>query len=465
MKKLLFIVLLIVIGMSTTNAQIKVVDDDYVATMTGLKEYYDRDVDFDRIFPRWEQDGCLYPDLSSYYKSYGYFMPNMLGDTIYLSETLSEKPQPNKITVNEGFIYIFNGNTKISNAPTGYYTIDGYMFCTDNADSITSTMNLNLSFFDYNKRTTQSLKKEILRRGDGFSISDLREYQICCVLKSTTDSIRILLHNNYFDNINACMLSFYNEAKQIIGKEIVVTSGYHKDSDVRSFYTAPFTYKGSFFNYNTYDKLNLINDALTQNLVRLEDSKYEIADIVLKDGVFYVVLKGIKTGTFSMKINRLLYAYSADDIDERYAYANQQGNKNGDVVCIKVTSSGNGSFNGNLFVIQSDQLEVLEIRSKIAQAQKEQEIKNRELQRDRERKKQETDFMNSMIAKYGLEIGQLIGNKRVAIGMTKEMCKNAWGHPMNTYRTTTKHGQSEVWCYSYKTRIYFLDGKVVQIDD
>ena len=49
--------------------------------------------------------------------------------------------------------------------------------------------------------------------------------------------------------------------------------------------------------------------------------------------------------------------------------------------------------------------------------------------------------------------------------MTKEMVKDSWGRPMNTYRTTTKFGQSEVWCYNYKTRVYFYNGKVVQIDD
>ena len=71
----------------------------------------------------------------------------------------------------------------------------------------------------------------------------------------------------------------------------------------------------------------------------------------------------------------------------------------------------------------------------------------------------------NMVAKYGAKYGELVTKKQVTIGMTKEMCSDAWGRPLNTYRTTTTFGQSEVWCYNYKTRIYFYNGKVVQIDN
>lgn len=472
MKKILFIALLIVIFKNTANAQIKVVGDDYVVTMTGSKEYYDHDVDFDRFFPRWEKRGCLYPYLSSYGSGrsfYGEYIPNMLGDTMYFSNTLSEIPQPKKLS--ECFVYIFNGDTRVPNAPAGYYTIDGYIFCSDNAASIASTMNLNLDFFDFNKRTIQSLKDEILRKQDEFSEEDLSKYQVCCVLKSTTDNIYIFAHTYIRDEFNACLLKFYNEATKFIGNEVVFTSGYHMAWDIKCFYTAPFPKEGVYQNDCTYDKLNIVCDGLTQNLVRLEDAKYEVTDIVLKDGVFYAVFTGIKTGTFSMKINRILYAYSAEDIDEKYF--DQPGNNNGDVACMEFRCpgpKGTGTLfdpecNGTIYVMPSDQIGVLERRSKMAKAQQEQELKNRKIQRDREREKQDAAFMNRMIAKYGDTFGSIIGKRRVSIGMTEEMCRDAWGKPMNTYRTTTKYGQSEVWCYNYKTRIYFFEGKVVQIDN
>lgn len=461
MKKIILSTFFSIIFVCASEAQIKVVGDDYTATMTGSKKYYDHDVDFDKIFPRWEMNGSLYPDLSSYYKSNGYSMPNLLGDTIYLSKPLYEKPQPNRITVNESFIYIYKGDSRFSVAPVGYYTIDGYIFCTDNADSITSSMNLNLSFFDFKERTSWHLKEEILRYQDRFSSSDLRKYQICCVLKSTTDSICVYAHTSYFRDIDACMLKFYNEAIRFIGKKVVITSGYHKDWDLQCFYRAPFT---------NYEKLNIVCDALTQNILRLEDAEYIVSDVVLKDGVLYAIFAGTKTGTFSMEISRLIYAYSAEDIDEDYVFAEERGNKNGDVVCMEFRCPGNkkgsdDSCNGVFYIMASDQLGVLERRSKLAQAQKDNEYKRAKIQREREKKNQEETFKRKMIAKYGNTLGSIVGKKQVSIGMTTDMCKDAWGQPMNTYRTTTKYGQSEVWCYNYKTRVYFYNNKVVQIDD
>lgn len=457
MRKIFFITLLIVICKNTTNAQIKIVGDDYAATMTGSKEYYDRDVDFDKLFPLREQRGRLYPYLSSDDRSRG--ITNMLGDTVYLTNNLSEQPQGR---LSESFIYIFKGNNRINTAPAGYYTIDGYIFCSDNAASIASTLNLDLDFFDFEKRTVKSLKEEILRYGEEFNW--LENYLACRVLKSTTDSIFIYVYP-YVHEFNACLLKFYNEAAKFIGNEVVFTSGYHKSWDNQCFYTAPFPKEG---NYGTYEELNNVYDALTRNLVRLEDTKYEVTDIVLKDGVFYVVFTGAKTGSFSMEIHSLLYAYFAEDIDENYY--DQPGNSNGDVACMEFRCPGtkkgtNDPCNGTIYVIPSDQIGVLEHRSKLVKAQQEKEVNNRKLQRDREKEKQETAFRNKMVAKYGDAIGPIIGEKQVSIGMTEEMCCDAWGKPMNTYRTTTKYGQSEVWCYNYKTRIYFFDGKVVQIDN
>ena len=456
MKKIIYIALLIVICMSTTNAQIKIVGDDYAAIMTGSKEYYDRDVDFDKIFPREENDGCLYPLFNRFTNKL-----NRLGDTVYLPKSLSERPQQR---LSEQFIYIFEGTDRISKAPIGYYTIEEYIFCTDNADTIASSLGLDLGFVDYEKRTTKSLKEDLLQKGEGFTKNELTKYMVFYILKSTTDNIFIYAHPNISD-LEVCLVPFYNEAAKFIGNEVVLTSGYHMAWDVKCFYTSPFPKEGAYHNY-TYETLNIVRDALTQNLVRLEDAKYEVTDIVLKDGVFYAVFTGIKTGTFSMKINRILYAYSAEDIDENYF--NLPGNNNGDVACMEFECPGpsiNDHCNGIIYVMMSDQIELLERRSKMAKAQQEQESKKRKLQSDKEREKQETAFVNKMVAKYGDTLGPIIGKKQVSIGMTEEMCHDAWGKPMNTYRTTTKYGQSEVWCYNYKTRIYFFEGKVVQIDN
>ena len=119
----------------------------------------------------------------------------------------------------------------------------------------------------------------------------------------------------------------------------------------------------------------------------------------------------------------------------------------------------------DFFVIKKGDIKNLYARPKIASAQHEKELKIKQRQLDKERKKKEENFRRKMIAKYGAEKGTLVGNRQVAIGMTEEMVRDAWRRPWNTYRTTTKYGKSEVWCYNYKTRVYFYNGKVVQIDD
>lgn len=80
-----------------------------------------------------------------------------------------------------------------------------------------------------------------------------------------------------------------------------------------------------------------------------------------------------------------------------------------------------------------------------------------------EREKQE--YRASLVAIYGEKYGNLIADRKVAIGMTEEMCRKAWGRPHDKYNTTTKWGVSSVWVYNYKTSLYFYDGELKQIDN
>ncbi|MGP8214641.1 MAG: hypothetical protein ACLQQ4_03670 [Bacteroidia bacterium] len=70
-----------------------------------------------------------------------------------------------------------------------------------------------------------------------------------------------------------------------------------------------------------------------------------------------------------------------------------------------------------------------------------------------------------LITKYGQRNGELISEGKVAIGMTKEMCKEAWGTPWDIYKTTTVTGTDEQWFYSWKYNLYFRNGMLVKIED
>lgn len=69
-----------------------------------------------------------------------------------------------------------------------------------------------------------------------------------------------------------------------------------------------------------------------------------------------------------------------------------------------------------------------------------------------------------LIANYGEEFGNMIADKKIVLGMTKDMCYEAWGNPQDKYNTTTSLGNTSVWVYNYKTSLYFYDGVLKQID-
>ena len=80
-------------------------------------------------------------------------------------------------------------------------------------------------------------------------------------------------------------------------------------------------------------------------------------------------------------------------------------------------------------------------------------------------KKEKQEYIAGLVAMYGEEYGNLIADRKVAIGMTEEMCRKAWGRPHDIYNTTTKWGVSSVWVYNYKTYLYFYNGELKQIDN
>lgn len=79
--------------------------------------------------------------------------------------------------------------------------------------------------------------------------------------------------------------------------------------------------------------------------------------------------------------------------------------------------------------------------------------------------KEQRQYRDAIIAKYGEVYGNKILQHKVAIGMTKEMCLEAWWFPNDTYKNTTNNGVIEVWIINYKTRLYFLDNKLYMIEE
>lgn len=81
-----------------------------------------------------------------------------------------------------------------------------------------------------------------------------------------------------------------------------------------------------------------------------------------------------------------------------------------------------------------------------------------------ESEKRAKEHREYIIAKYGETYGSLILQGRVVIGMTKDQCIEALGHPTRINRTTTALTVYEQWVYGGRY-LYFESGKLVTIQD
>jgi len=69
-----------------------------------------------------------------------------------------------------------------------------------------------------------------------------------------------------------------------------------------------------------------------------------------------------------------------------------------------------------------------------------------------------------LIRRFGAEAGTKIAQGRVALGMNKAMCLEAWGAPFRRQQTKNLVGTSEVWYYSRGSRrLMFINDKLVEI--
>ena len=280
---------------------------------------------------------------------------------------------------------------------------------------------------------------------------------------------------------NLISLRFYNEIKNgLLNKDVILVSSRSdlKDRTVNILIEDYMNMK-----YQIEDVVQngeIIEDDMTNIRVQLQDSIFVVKDVVMKvsgRGDFhdplkigmYCILYGEKTGSFARKVqySSYKYYYSATVHGKYYSGTSQFSN---------MPFTSKRGWDGHLSIVPIDFIQKaannfadsIAARVKIDamnSAEQERIRKKNELYWQQLKEKEASKHHEKMVAKYGTKYGELVTKKQVAVGMTKEMCSDAWGRPLNTYRTTTKYGQSEVWCYNYKTRIYFYNGKVVQIDN
>ncbi len=422
MRKTLLGILLILSIENISNAQIKVVGDDYKDSLSGAKNYYDRDIDFNFFFPQLsplEHRHQIGARLSQN------LYENMTGDTVYIPVDIETKYFLSKST-NAGQSFF-----DVEEIPKGYYVIQGYVFCKENVEK------LGLGTGRHSN-SIKELKERILEFEGDYSNNRwlIEDYLERIIIRSVDNSDILYSFNPNLDLVYC--LRFYNELKEhFVGKRVHL-------------YKYP--------DYNTWDnKLMIIplgsieKDDLREESIKMMDDEFVVNDVIFKDEDFYLVMKGEKTGSFAKNIDLIKSSYKFYPPENTVFFSS-------DILCARTPRYSTYIMTDSDYKLLQKKYAELKTKKTIKQGLQDQ-------QRKLTQEKEKAEFRKKMIAKYGTEKGALIGNRQITIDMTKEMCKDAWGTPINTYRTTTSYGQSEVWCYNYKTRVYFYNGKVVQIDD
>lgn len=97
-------------------------------------------------------------------------------------------------------------------------------------------------------------------------------------------------------------------------------------------------------------------------------------------------------------------------------------------------------------------------------AQRAEEERQREEARlAREKEQQERRAM--LYKKYGRSNAELILKRQVRIGMTRAMCREAWGSPEDINRTSGSWGVHEQWVYGLSSYLYFENGVLSSIQN
>lgn len=66
------------------------------------------------------------------------------------------------------------------------------------------------------------------------------------------------------------------------------------------------------------------------------------------------------------------------------------------------------------------------------------------------------------ISLFGPKYAAMILNHQVCIGMTEDMCEEAWGEPLRKRTIYNEDGKTNVWEYGYGKILYFKGNKLVQ---
>ena len=72
-------------------------------------------------------------------------------------------------------------------------------------------------------------------------------------------------------------------------------------------------------------------------------------------------------------------------------------------------------------------------------------------------------LVNSVVSSTGIKTSCTLDESK--IGMTAEMCREAWGTPDDINRSSGSWGVHEQWCYDWGGYLYMENGKLTSIQN
>lgn len=239
-----------------------------------------------------------------------------------------------------------------------------------------------------------------------------------------------------------------------------------KDKDVY------LTYNNSGGSYE-YPARRKFEDALTGTTIFQKDSLFHCVDIIVNDKLLpCCVLEGEKTGKFAVLVNKFVECTDENERASYYTTASEkmtiwqpspyEGRK-GVLIRDRHFSVSQYINTEQRWLIKAEDLNAIYDETKRYEALTDAQQKQEAERHRKERSAREAKRKQELCILYGNEFGTLIASRKVALGMTPEMCQKAWGRPIQISNMVDATGRYTVWKYNFKTCIYFYNGVVARI--
>ena len=426
-------------------------------------------------------------DMDDYIAKYSYFSKNIVGDTLFTNGGVYENDfdveDVYKVDHQDNKIIGFGHGASVT-IPRGQYVVTAVLFGDDLRKEMKSFLN-NGYKIDKVEYTRNEQLDFLQMLGERYTpLSEIKEKiveaKINKIKYNFTVSSSYGLRIESIDKTSTYYLSV--DSYEYHASDLILTSfvpikylDYIKKELLNKTVLMSYRYDFVFDVSSTYKKFK---DAITGGTVFQQDTLFYCSDVVInKTNDVCCILEGKNTGKFAVKVTGKYddlnnsqgislykresplkksiwhrYYTSEDVLDSRLAW-------------IKLFVVRGETYDKHIdrYIVKVDDLEKCVKDTEHINALKAMKKSQEQKDYQNEIAKREAQNKQDMIEKYGQDKGSLIAKHTIALGMTPEMCMDAWGRPLSISNMIDSSGQYTEWKYNFKTVIYFKDGKVVRI--